>query len=191
MKKKFFFLPLSILITLILVSFPANANDIQIRYPFVFTDRFPGSVQQLGFPKGIVLQIGAYIYSALDEDNNPIPITRVTAENLDTGDELELYSLSLPIFEGVYINSPIPLNPDYHMGVWRIGVEDEAGNLASANTHDLDIDGAMPYVKDIQASGDPLAPIITWRGPKEKRIPESCFVRYRIRLLKNFDDIFC
>ena len=46
----------------------------------------------------------------------------------------------------------------------------------------------MPYVKDIKASGNPLAPTITWMAPREEDIPEGCAVEYEVRLLKDFNN---
>ena len=42
----------------------------------------------------------------------------------------------------------------------------------------------MPYVKNIKASGNPLAPLITWNAP-EIDYPSECKIKYKVRLLKN------
>jgi hypothetical protein len=155
-------------------------------YPFAFKDRFPGSSQHLGFQKGELLMVGAFI----QPDDNPI--TEVTATNLSSGLELYLFSPNIgTILSGAYFPVPLPpFNMDYHLGIWEIRVEDEEGNVVHAQTHDLDKTETMPYVKDIQASGDPLAPTISWRAPKQKDVPEWCEVHYRVRLLKYADDQF-
>ena len=48
----------------------------------------------------------------------------------------------------------------------------------------------MPYLEGVKASGNPLAPMITWSAPNEKDIPQGVKVRYRVRLLKDFTDQF-
>ena len=52
-------------------------------------------------------------------------------------------------------------------------------------TGSMDKDGDMPFVEELKASGDPLAPIISWKAPNEKDIPKGVTVEYRVRLLKD------
>jgi hypothetical protein len=47
----------------------------------------------------------------------------------------------------------------------------------------MNMKGEMPYVAGLKASGNPLAPTITWKAPSEKDIPQDCAVRYQVRLL--------
>jgi hypothetical protein len=48
----------------------------------------------------------------------------------------------------------------------------------------------MPYVQNIRASGDPLAPIITWTAPNQEEIPKTCKTVYVVRLLKDISNQF-
>jgi hypothetical protein len=77
-----------------------------------------------------------------------------------------------------------------HKGVWEIRVKDERGNEAVAKTHRLDKIGTMPYVKNIKASGNHLAPIITWTAPNQEEIPAKCKTIYVVRLLKDISNQF-
>ena len=83
-----------------------------------------------------------------------------------------------------------PFDPDKHMGVWEIRVKDEKGNEATAKTHRLSMKGEMPYVEGLKASGNPLAPTLTWAAPSVKGIPASCAIRYQVRLLKDIMNQF-
>jgi hypothetical protein len=74
------------------------------------------------------------------------------------------------------------------MGIWEIRAVDEKGREAVAKTHRMDKDGDMPFVEELEASGDPLAPTISWKAPNEKDIPQGLTVRYVVRLLKNIND---
>jgi len=181
-KRTLFVLPLFIL--LVLVSFPANA-DIVISFPFAFSDQFPGNSQPLGFNKGNLLSVGAFVIS-------DYPISSVTAENLSSGLVLEATAADLgPVFPNLYTVLPLPLfNPEEHLGVWLITAVDVYENSANAQTHELDKEAIMPYAKEIMAFGDPLTPTITWKEPKEKFIPEWCILQYRIRLLTDSADQF-
>ena len=79
-----------------------------------------------------------------------------------------------------------PFDPSKHLGVWEIRAKDEKGNEAVAQTHKLDKVGEMPYVKDVKASGNPLAPTIIWAAPNNKDIPEGCAdLEYRVLLAKD------
>ena len=121
-----------------------------------------------------------------------IPITEVTTKNLDTGLDLKLTQIDLgPIFTNLlYEAIPcLPFDPSKHKGVWEIKVKDEKENEAVANTHRLDKVGKMPYVGNIKASGNPLAPMITWSAP-EKDYPPECKIDYRVRLLKDAHNQF-
>jgi len=162
-----------------------SADEIKIEYQAAFSMRFPDNIQHLGFPKGLVLAVLANITPI----GYPIiPITEVTAKNLDTGSILKLTSVEIEMqTPGLYSSVPLPpFDPSKHLGVWEIRVKDEKGNEAVVKTHKLDKVGEMPYVKDIKASGNPLAPIITWAAPNDTDIPEGCAdLEYRVRLVKD------
>jgi hypothetical protein len=182
MKKKAILLTLCLFFSMVVNAF--SAYKITIRYPFAFRDRFQASSQQLGFPEGNVLQLGCFIEPA------DSPIKEVTIKNLDTGLILTATPANLDvIMSGLYYVQPMPpFDSEKHMGVWEIMVKDEKGNEATAKTHKMDINGEMPYVEGLKASGDPLAPVITWSPPKN--IPEGIQVRYRVRLLKDANNQF-
>lgn len=184
MKNRCILKTLSLFSLFALVSIPANA-EISISSPSAFVNRFPGNSQHLGFDKGNLLALFAFITS-------DAPLMEVTATNLASG--LVLYPTALEIggiFSSLYQVFPLPpFNPDQHLGIWEFKAEDEGGNVASAWTHDLDKEAIMPYVKGIIAYGDPFTPTVTWREPKEKFIPEWCVLQYRLRLLTSSDDQF-
>jgi hypothetical protein len=60
----------------------------------------------------------------------------------------------------------------------------------TAKAHKLDMKKEMPYLEGLKASGNPLAPTITWSAPSEKNIPQGAEVRYCIRLLKDANNHF-
>ena len=184
MKRKVVLLTLCLFFSMVTAVLPAD--KIKIQYPFAMSSRFPDNLQHIGVPKGNVLQVGAFITPC------GFPITEVTAKNLDTGLILKPTSLKVgTIFTVLYEVKPQPpFDPSKHLGVWEIRVKDEKGNEAVAKTHKLDKVAEMPYVKDVKASGSPLAPTITWVAPNEKDIPEGCRVIYRVRLLKDFNNQF-
>lgn len=164
----------------------AEVDEILIKMPFAYQDRFQDGSQQLGFPKGIVLQVGCHIKPSGS------PIKEVTVKNLDTGLVLTASPLNVgSIFRGLYLVYPNPpFNPSQHLGVWEILVKDEKGNEATAKTHRLSVKGVMPYVEGLKASGNPIAPTITWKALSKKDIPPSCAIRYQVRLLKNIETQF-
>jgi hypothetical protein len=177
--KKLILIPLFLVIALAMVNPCAFA--MKIKYGYIFVDRFPDEVGSLGFPTGNLVQIGAFITPG---DSS---ITEVTAKNLDTGLSLKLikHEVGAIYTDLLYDNMPFPpIDPSKHKGVWEIKSRDEKGNEAVAKTHRLDKVGKMPYVKNIKASGNPLAPMITWSAP-EKDYPAECKIRYQVRLLKN------
>lgn len=161
-----------------------SADVIKISYPFAFKDRFQPGVKHLGFTEGDVLQLGCFIKSTAS------PIKEVTFKNLDTGLVLTATSGNIEAtMAGMYVVLPLPpFKPDKHMGVWEVRVKDEEGNEAKDKTHKLDIKGTMPYLKGLKASGNPLAPMITWTAPNKKDIPKGVRVRYRVRLLRSATD---
>ena len=147
-----------------------------------FKDRFPDNAEKLGFQAGNLFQAGALVTPAGS------PIKEVTVKNLDTG--LVLKASAAPdlnkLFPGIYMVEPMPpFDPSKHMGVWEIRAVDEKGREAVAKTHRMDKDGDMPFVEELKASGDPLAPTISWKAPNEKDIPKGVTVEYRVRLLKD------
>jgi hypothetical protein len=180
MKKKIVLLALCLFFVMVTNAFSA---DFFINYPFAFKARFPAGLQHLGYPQGDVLQVGCFIEPA------GFPIKEVTAKNLDSGLVLKAIPVSVGnIFSGLYQVDPIPsFDPIKHMGVWEIRGKDENGNEAIAETHELDITGEMPYLEGLKASGNPLAPKITWSAPSEKDVPQGVAVKYDVRLLKDMN----
>jgi hypothetical protein len=177
--KKLILIPLFLVIALTMVSPCAYA--MKIKYAFVFVDRFPDEAGPIGFTTGNVVQVGAMVVPG------DIPITEVTAKNLDTGLVLKLTQINVgTIYKNLlYEFTPFPpLDSSKHLGVWEIRVKDEKGNETVAKTHRLDKVGEMPYVRNIKASGNPLAPMITWTAPDEKDYPAECKIKYKVRLLK-------
>jgi hypothetical protein len=177
--KKLILMPLFFVIALAMIV--PNTYATTIKYAFVFVDRFPDEAEPLGFTTGNVVQIGAFITPG---DSS---ITEVTAKNLDTGLVLKLTQLNVgTIYKNlVFEFTPFPLlDPSKHLGVWEIRVKDEKGNETVAKTHRLDKVGEMPYVSNIKASGNPLAPMITWTAPDKKDYPAECKIKYKVRLLK-------
>jgi hypothetical protein len=127
------------------------------------------------------VQVGAFITPG---DSS---ITEVTAKNLDTGLILKLTARNVgTIHKNLLYNlTPFPpFDPSKHLGVWEIRVKDEKGNETVAKTHRLDKVGKLPYVRNIKASGNPLAPTITWTAPDKKDYPAYCKIKYKVRLLK-------
>ncbi|CAB5109257.1 hypothetical protein D3OALGA1CA_1921 [Olavius algarvensis associated proteobacterium Delta 3] len=78
-----------------------------------------------------------------------------------------------------------PFDPKKHLGTWEIKVKDAQGNEVIAKTHRLDKAERLPYVKNIQASGNSLAPMITWSALDPTRYPSECKIKYKVRLLKS------
>lgn len=178
-------LPMFLAICLAVVT--SNAHAITIKAAFVFVDRFPDEAKQLGFTPGNVVQLGAFVTPG------DSPITEATAKNLDTGLVLKLTSRQVGTIytDNLFLYWPFPLfDPSKHKGVWEIKVKDENGNEAVAKTHRLNKVGEMPYVGNITASGNPLAPMITWTAPKQEEIPEKCKIGYMVRLIKDVDNQF-
>ena len=64
------------------------------------------------------------------------------------------------------------------------------GNETVANTHRLDKKDTLPYVTNIKASGNPLAPVITWSAIDKGQYPSECNLKYKVRLLKSNVDQF-
>jgi hypothetical protein len=163
----------------------SKAHAITIDAAFAFVDRFPDEAEQLGFTPGNVVQLGAVVTPG------DSPITEATARNLDTGLVVKLTPEQADtIYPHIlFLYWPPPaLDPPTHKGTWEIEVRDEKGNEVIARTHKLDKVGAMPYVANIKASGDPLAPMITWTAPKQEEIPKKCRVGYMVYLLKDVDN---
>ena len=182
MKKKLRFLSLIVFAAVMLVPLLANAQLV-LRPPFALEGRYPGSAQHLGFTKGNLLLLGANI-----TPSTGCTITTATATN---GVVYNLTHYPTDILPNNVIVWPMPLfDPELHLGVWEIYAEDSCGNSDTAWTHNFDKGGVMPYVKDIQASGDPLTPTITWKAPKADHIPDFCATQYRLRLLKASNDQF-
>ena len=158
------------------------ADEIVIKFAWAFKDRFPEYAKKLDLPVGNVLQVGAMVKSS------DFPIKEVVAKNLDTGEVLKTStpSHSKELFAGMYMVFPMPpFDPSKHMGVWEINAVDEKGREAVYRTHRLDKDEDMPFMEDLKASGNSLAPTISWKAPMEKDIPQGVTVRYKIRLLKS------
>jgi hypothetical protein len=179
--RRLILVPLFLVISLAMAT--PNTHAAAIKLTFVFADHFPADAESLGASRtGNLLQVGAFIVPG------DSPIKEVTAKNLDTGLVLKLNQIKLgPIYRDLlYEATPFPyFDPSKHKGVWEIRVKDESGKEAIAKTHRLDKEEAMPFVRNIQASGNQLAPAITWDAPKEEDIPAGCEIRYQVRLIKH------
>ena len=198
MKKNFRFLSLVLFAAVMLVPLSANALCVTPPriYPYAFVDTFPGSAQHLGFPKGNMLALGADIIPA-----DGCEIAQATA--MLNGNGL-VYELTLvapgPWAANNWQVSPMPFFEEDHRGFWEIYAIDDSGNTATAWTHNFDKGdtlGDMPYLEDVRAVGDPLAPTITWRPPEAENIPDFCHgighprpPHYRVRLLTASNDQF-
>jgi len=185
--RRLILVPLFLVIVLAMVT--PNTYAATIKIPFVFADHFPADAESLGWSRtGNLLQVGAFIVPG------DSPIAEVTARNLDTGIFLKLNQIKLgPIYKNLllYECTPFPhFDPSKHNGVWQIKVKDESGKIAFAKTHSLDKEGAMPFVRNIQASGDQLAPTITWEAPRKEDVPSGCKIGYKVRLIKHVRNQF-
>ena len=172
----------SFCLVLSLAVFATNAFTADIKFAFVFIDRFPEEARPLGFDPGDVLQVGALVKAG------DSPIVDATATNLDSGLVLKLSSRNIgAIYKDVLlIHNPFPnFNPNQHLGIWQIRVKDERGNESVAKTHRLDKADQLPYVTNIKATGDPLAPLVTWSAPDQSQYPSDCKIKYKVRLLKS------
>ena len=159
---------------------PITVQAVEIS-TFVFLDQFPENSVPLGFPKERVIQVGAFVKAG---DTN---IKEVTAVNLESGVTLNarLMGELSKIMPTIYLVDPMPaFDPSKHIGIWEIRVKDDQGKVYTAKTHKLDKIEVMPYVENLKVSGNPLAPEISWKEPKN--IPEGCDVMYRVRLLKDY-----
>ena len=126
---------------------------------------------------GTVLQVGAYIIPDSDE------IVEVTATNLSTGVTLELTDLSA-IFDFYYEAWPDPIfDPEQHLGVWEITATDASGEMVSKTTQELHLVEPFPYVRAVKAEGSDLAQLISWKPPKDHKVPSECFLLYEVRLM--------
>jgi hypothetical protein len=183
---------------LIPLSANAQCDTPPTIWPDAFVDTFPDNAQPLGFTPGNLLTLGATIIPAEGcEISNP----SATLGDLE-------YKLTLiapgPWCANCWYVSPMPLfDPMDHLGVWTISVEHTCGdvvNVCTSETHNFDKGdtlGVMPYLKDVRASGDPLAPTITWRPPETENIPDFCYgighprpPHYKVRLLTASNDQF-
>jgi len=115
MKRKVVMLTLCLFISV--VTAVVSADEIKIEYQAAFSMRFPDNIQHLGFPKGLVLAVLANITPI----GYPIiPITEVTAKNLDTGSILKLTSVEIEMqTPGLY--SSVPLPPSIQVNTWGFG----------------------------------------------------------------------
>jgi len=179
--KRLILVPLFLVIILAMATPDTHAATIKLT--FVFADHFPADAESLGMSRtGNLLQVGAFVVPG------DSPIAEVTARNLDTGLFLKLNQIELgPIYKYLlYEATPFPyFDPSKHNGVWQIKVKDESGKIAIAKTHRLEKEEAMPFVRNIQASGNQLAPTITWDAPKKEDVPAGCEIRYQVRLIKH------
>ena len=181
MKKRNFLIMLMLLVLLGVV--PITVQAVEISTTFVFLDRFQENSVALGFPKERVIQVGAFVKAG---DTN---IKEVTAVNLESGVTLNarLIGELSKIMPTIYLVEPMPtFDPSKHMGIWEIRVKDDKGEVFTAKTHKLDKIALMPYVENLKVSGNPLAPEISWKKPKN--IPEGCDVMYGVRLLKDYNN---
>jgi len=181
----------ALFLVIVLALATATTYAISVKYPFVYINRFPDEGESLGFGKGNLLSLGAFVIPG------DFPVTEVTAKNLDTGLILRLTTLTgvdkiykgkMTLYHTYESGGKFPpFDPSKHLGVWEIRAKDEKGNEVAAKTHRLDKVGEMPFVGDIKASGNPLAPTISWSAPKEGGYPPECKIRYAVRLLKDID----
>ena len=172
----------SLYAVLVLALIVTNSHATTIKFAFVFIDRFPVEARQLGFTPGDVVQVGAIVKVG------DSPIVDATATNLDTGLKLNLASRDIgSIYKNVLLlHNPFPpFNPERHLGTWEVKVKDAKGNEAIAKTHRLDKAASLPYVKNIRASGNSLAPMITWNALDPNEYPAECKIKYKVRLLKS------
>lgn len=183
MEKK---LALLILCLFFVVVTNALSADFFISRPFAYKSQFPPGLQELGFPEGDFLNLGCFI-SPPDS-----AIKEVIMKNIDTGVVLIATPSKVGnIFTGLWLVDPMPpFEPSKHMGVWEMRVKDEKGNEETAKTHNLNIEGNMPYLKGVKASGNPVAPTITWLAPKDGEIPQGIEVKYQVRLLTDMNKQF-
>ena len=180
MKKK---LALLILCLFFVVVTDALSADFLISRPFAYKSQFPQGLEKLGFPEGEFLNVGCFISPA------DTPIKEVIIKNLNTGVVLIATPAKIGnIFKGLWVVDPMPpFDPSKHMGVWEMRGKDEKGNEDTAETHNLNIEGNMPYLEGVKASGNPVAPTITWSAPKDGEIPQGIEVRYQVRLLMDIN----
>jgi hypothetical protein len=179
MKQKAILVVLCLFFSLVTNALAAE-EKLNIKMSWAFMNRFQAGSQQLGFPEGNVIQVGCLVEAAGS------PIKEVTVKNLDSGLFLKAPPVNVgDIWSGLYEIPLPPFDPSKHMGVWEIRVIDEKGNEATAKTAKLSLKGEMPYLKALKASGNRLAPMISWSPPDEKDIPQGAAVRYRVRLLKD------
>ena len=158
---------------------PTNAFALSVVGQFAFSQRFPGSAQHLGFPKGITLGVGAFV-----TPTPGVPVTECTATNLSSGVQLNLGSANIGILAGLYQAVPAPeFDADIHLGVWDIRCTDSDGTVVVVTTAPIDHPEPIPFVKRLTATGDPLAPSIAWDGIEAEDRPASCTMAYRVRLL--------
>ena len=180
-------LSLTLCLFFCMVTAALSTDQIKIQFSYAFCGAFPDDLQNIGVPKGDVFQLGALVIPG------DFPITEVTAKNLQTGLILKPTSSkgSIAGLPNLYEVEPQPpFDPIKHLGVWEIRIKDEKGNEAVTKTHKFEKEAKMPFVTDIKASGNPLAPTITWLAPDEMDIPEGCRLSYEIRLIKNFESQF-
>jgi hypothetical protein len=177
---------LSLCLFLGMVTNALSEDKISIQMTWAFVNRFQPGSQQLGFPEGDVIQVGCLIKPTES------PIKEVTVKNLDSGLVLTAPPLNagIKIWSGVYEIPLQPFDPSKHMGVWEFRIKDEKGNEAIVKTHKLDMKGEMPYLEGLKASGNPLAPTISWSAPHENDIPQGAEVKYRVRLLEDMNNQF-
>jgi hypothetical protein len=183
--RRLILVPLFLAVVLAMINPCAYA--MKIRYAFVFADRFPDEAERLGFSQGNVVQVGAMVKAG------DSPITEATATNLDTGLVLNLAprQIGAAYTNLLFLHRPFPpLDPGKHTGVWEVRLKDEKGNEAVAKTHRFDVVGKLPYVGNIEASGNPVAPKITWSALKREGTPSKCKIGYRVRLLKDVSNQF-
>jgi hypothetical protein len=177
---------LSLCLFVCMVTNALSAEDkLTIKMSWAFMNRFQPGSQQLGFPEGNVIQVGCLVKPA------GAPIKEVTVKNLDSGLVLAAPPIDVGnIWSGLYEIPLPPFDPSGHMGVWEIRVIDEKGDEATAKTAKLSLKGEMPYLKGLKATGNRLAPMISWSAPNVADIPQGATVRYRVRLIKDMYNQF-
>ena len=186
---------LPILLILSLVNTPSLARDMATKWPFAVVANFPEASGDIGFETGWRLGIGVFVTLG------DAPVKSVLLRNSNSGVEFNAQSLediSQLFSEGsekpiIFQTIPMPaFDPEKHSGVWDVIVTDEQGKEVNTQTHNLDIVGIdyWPDVIDVQASGDPLTPTISWSLSDSDSVPDRCATHYRVRLLKDIDTQF-
>ena len=141
----------------ILLSFAsASSATLMVNSTFAFTENF-GPNAAVGLPSGHFFQLGATVDDTLGVPSN---IDSVVAKLLPSGSTTPLPFLNIgAIFSGLY-NSVTPYAGEN--GQWEITATNLQGEVSIVNTGRLSDPLLMPLATNLAASGQLLAPLITW-----------------------------